>query len=158
MKKSKGFCEILPDKINSVDVGAGKWLKGGVEVTVSGTTITDIQRPTASQTPTKLSQTRHREIPDDLSNNRNSNVLRTALSVDENGTINKTVGTEGGSSSTRGAAGGPPYIPVDEFLIGYVTTTTYYGGKQYVRSGSKIGRNQLCPCGSGVKYKRCCIK
>src|SRR5688572_168525 len=21
----------------------------------------------------------------------------------------------------------------------------------------KIGRNQLCPCGSGKKYKRCCI-
>jgi uncharacterized protein YecA (UPF0149 family) len=23
---------------------------------------------------------------------------------------------------------------------------------------SKIGRNQLCPCGSGKKYKRCCGK
>lgn len=22
--------------------------------------------------------------------------------------------------------------------------------------GKKIGRNQLCPCGSGKKYKRCC--
>lgn len=21
----------------------------------------------------------------------------------------------------------------------------------------KIGRNQLCPCGSGLKFKRCCI-
>ena len=21
----------------------------------------------------------------------------------------------------------------------------------------KIGRNQLCPCGSGIKFKRCCI-
>ena len=23
---------------------------------------------------------------------------------------------------------------------------------------SKIGRNELCPCGSGLKYKRCCLK
>ncbi len=22
----------------------------------------------------------------------------------------------------------------------------------------KIGRNQPCPCGSGVKYKKCCYK
>ena len=22
----------------------------------------------------------------------------------------------------------------------------------------KVGRNQLCPCGSGIKYKRCCGK
>ena len=21
----------------------------------------------------------------------------------------------------------------------------------------KIGRNELCPCGSGMKYKKCCI-
>ncbi len=25
-----------------------------------------------------------------------------------------------------------------------------------VKSGSKIGRNEPCPCGSGKKYKRCC--
>lgn len=27
---------------------------------------------------------------------------------------------------------------------------------QPVRTGKKIGRNQLCPCGSGKKYKHCC--
>jgi len=27
-----------------------------------------------------------------------------------------------------------------------------------VRAGPKIGRNQLCPCGSGKKYKNCCGK
>lgn len=26
------------------------------------------------------------------------------------------------------------------------------------RNGSKIGRNQLCPCGSGKKYKKCCAE
>lgn len=23
---------------------------------------------------------------------------------------------------------------------------------------SKIGRNEPCPCGSGMKYKKCCLK
>jgi preprotein translocase subunit SecA len=28
--------------------------------------------------------------------------------------------------------------------------------KQIVREAPKVGRNDLCPCGSGKKYKRCC--
>ena len=28
--------------------------------------------------------------------------------------------------------------------------------KPIVRAGSKIGRNDPCPCGSGKKYKKCC--
>ena len=27
-----------------------------------------------------------------------------------------------------------------------------------VRTSAKIGRNELCPCNSGKKYKRCCGK
>jgi preprotein translocase subunit SecA len=23
--------------------------------------------------------------------------------------------------------------------------------------GQKVGRNDLCPCGSGKKYKKCCL-
>ncbi len=30
--------------------------------------------------------------------------------------------------------------------------------KKPVRKGKKIGRNELCPCGSGKKYKHCCGK
>jgi len=26
-----------------------------------------------------------------------------------------------------------------------------------IKAGQKIGRNQACPCGSGKKYKRCCL-
>jgi len=26
-----------------------------------------------------------------------------------------------------------------------------------VRRGKKVGRNDLCPCGSGKKYKYCCL-
>lgn len=28
--------------------------------------------------------------------------------------------------------------------------------KYQMENKSKIGRNQLCPCGSGRKYKKCC--
>jgi uncharacterized protein YecA (UPF0149 family) len=28
---------------------------------------------------------------------------------------------------------------------------------QITRIGPKIGRNDLCPCGSGKKYKKCCM-
>jgi preprotein translocase subunit SecA len=28
--------------------------------------------------------------------------------------------------------------------------------QQVVRSGTKVGRNDPCPCGSGKKYKKCC--
>ena len=30
-------------------------------------------------------------------------------------------------------------------------------GIPYKRSEPKIGRNQLCPCGSNKKYKHCCL-
>jgi hypothetical protein len=30
-------------------------------------------------------------------------------------------------------------------------------GETYVRPGPKIGRNEPCPCGSGKKYKKCCM-
>ncbi|MBX3418050.1 MAG: SEC-C domain-containing protein [Pirellulaceae bacterium] len=26
-----------------------------------------------------------------------------------------------------------------------------------IRSGPKVGRNDPCPCGSGKKYKKCCL-
>ena len=31
-----------------------------------------------------------------------------------------------------------------------------FGKPAPVRSGSKVGRNEPCPCGSGRKYKKCC--
>ena len=30
------------------------------------------------------------------------------------------------------------------------------GPKKPVVKGNKVGRNDPCPCGSGLKYKRCC--
>lgn len=34
-----------------------------------------------------------------------------------------------------------------------------YGQKAVqIRTEPKIGRNDSCPCGSGIKYKKCCEK
>ena len=30
--------------------------------------------------------------------------------------------------------------------------------RQKQRKPPKIGRNELCPCGSGKKFKKCCLK
>ena len=30
--------------------------------------------------------------------------------------------------------------------------------KQPVKKGTKIGPNDPCPCGSGKKYKKCCLQ
>jgi len=29
--------------------------------------------------------------------------------------------------------------------------------KPFVNTEGKVGRNDLCPCGSGLKYKKCCM-
>ena len=36
-------------------------------------------------------------------------------------------------------------------------TTDEIGSTPYVRSGEKVGRNDPCPCGSGKKFKKCCM-
>ena len=36
--------------------------------------------------------------------------------------------------------------------------TFYRGVKPYQKKEAKTGRNELCPCGSGKKYKHCCGK
>ena len=33
----------------------------------------------------------------------------------------------------------------------------YQNRKPSVREYKKIGRNDPCPCGSGKKYKKCCL-
>jgi uncharacterized protein YecA (UPF0149 family) len=30
-------------------------------------------------------------------------------------------------------------------------------GEQTVVKGEQVGRNDPCPCGSGKKYKKCCL-
>ena len=49
----------------------------------------------------------------------------------------------------------PPSKPVENMI------TSVGGGEtksEPVKKGQKVGRNELCPCGSGKKYKHCCGK
>jgi len=39
-----------------------------------------------------------------------------------------------------------------------LTTGNYHPAIEPVKRDKKIGRNEPCPCGSGKKYKRCCLK
>lgn len=43
-------------------------------------------------------------------------------------------------------------MSLDEILNFYANTV------QHEEQKTKIGRNEKCPCGSGLKYKKCCIK
>ena len=45
------------------------------------------------------------------------------------------------------------------FKEGTDATTSAYPAtaKQPIVEGKKIGRNDPCPCGSGKKYKKCCL-
>ncbi len=42
-------------------------------------------------------------------------------------------------------------------MTGCADTRRRYGFTQ-ARSAERVGRNALCPCGSGIKYKRCCLQ
>jgi hypothetical protein len=37
-----------------------------------------------------------------------------------------------------------------------ISSGPYFWQSDGRRRGVKVGRNELCPCGSGRKYKRCC--
>lgn len=99
-----GFTVTAGTANNSVDVSAGKVYIKGVEVSVDAATVTGLIRPVSS-----------------------GNVVVNALTVDEDGNINVTTGLEGSAGGDRGAAGGAPFLPLDEVLIGYINMT-YYGG------------------------------
>lgn len=54
------------------------------------------------------------------------------------------------NASVENAAVGVPQRP--QFVVPPKTKTII---RKYDK---KIGRNDLCPCGSGLKYKKCCLK
>lgn len=96
---------------NEVDIAAGEINIKGQVVEVSAGTVSSITRPTTS-----------------------GQILVSAITVDVDGAFTLTPNTEGAVSTVRGAAGGPPFLPVDEILIGYVAAT-YYDGSA---SGEKV--------------------
>ena len=54
--------------------------------------------------------------------------------------------------ATEPAAPPAPARPADQPLAGEEPTEAF---APFVRSDRKVGRNELCPCGSGKKYKHC---
>lgn len=106
-----GFTLSVGSGYNEVDYSSGKVYIKGEEVEVAAGTVSDLLRPLVS-----------------------GNVQVTALTVDSDGNVTKTAGTEGTTSTTRGAAGAKPFLPVDEVLIGYITMTYYTGSA----SGAKL--------------------
>ncbi len=54
-----------------------------------------------------------------------------------------------------------PEIPAPQMKRDEAMTTNSGQAEQRpspIRTGVKVGRNQPCPCGSGKKYKQCCVK
>ena len=47
-------------------------------------------------------------------------------------------------------------VSVGGFLF-MLTRSSFRRVRSIRRTREKIGRNGLCPCGSGKKYKKCCI-
>jgi len=52
----------------------------------------------------------------------------------------------------------PPYKELNEIKYSHLSRAEREADIQPVRTAPKIGRNELCPCGSGKKYKKCCLK
>jgi uncharacterized protein YecA (UPF0149 family) len=49
----------------------------------------------------------------------------------------------------------PQFSPIEEDKLG--ETVSENPPNAVIRRGPKIGRNDPCPCGSGRKYKKCCL-
>jgi hypothetical protein len=45
----------------------------------------------------------------------------------------------------------------DEFAVD-IQPVTEGKANELIRLFNQVGRNQSCPCGSGVKFKRCCLR
>lgn len=70
------------------------------------------------------------------------------------GEIEQTVGqdaVENLQDKVEAATGKMQAIDAVEFMKKVRT-------KPIVRDYPKIGRNDKCPCGSGLKYKKCCLR
>jgi len=79
------------------------------------------------------------EVQGDLDMERVHNLRRQVAMHYGRGTMPEASGAPGGQGADESGAGG------DEPQT------------QVVRTGAKVGRNDPCPCGSGKKYKKCCL-
>ena len=47
---------------------------------------------------------------------------------------------------------------IDAEGLGYAIDAIFLNVENPQSTSRKIGRNELCPCGSGLKYKKCCLR
>jgi hypothetical protein len=68
----------------------------------------------------------------------------------------------GGVPCTTSLTTTPAFEPMSKRRRGYPSETRVKAGVRFVHSHKlleeKLGRNDLCPCGSGLRFKRCCIR
>lgn len=50
-----------------------------------------------------------------------------------------------------------PYVNKPDYIPKHPRRSEKIKFLGYHQPGLKIGRNEECPCGSGLKYKKCCI-
>lgn len=51
-----------------------------------------------------------------------------------------------------------PYEEMERRVAENPDDAKYYKGVPYQRSKPKTGRNEPCPCLSGKKFKKCCLR
>ena len=101
-----GFTITASTNDNEVDISAGTAYVQGLEVSVAATSVDSLLRPTTS-----------------------GNIRINAITVNSTGTYTVTAGVEGTPGGDRGAAGGMPFYPVNEVLVGLITMS-YYDGSE----------------------------
>ncbi len=69
----------------------------------------------------------------------------------------KQVETKSAVSSMKEGAARPQAIPTQAQQVPGAAASNETA-QPIKRDSSKVGRNDLCPCGSGKKYKNCCGK
>lgn len=69
---------------------------------------------------------------------------------------------EGAPCSTTTTTKNTPFRPMRKRRRGFPSETKVKRGVRIVHGEKlleeKLGRNDLCPCGSGKVFKRCCLK
>jgi SEC-C motif len=69
---------------------------------------------------------------------------------------------EGGVPCRVNCLNGLPFEPMSKRRRGYPSETRVKAGVRVVHGEKlleeKLGRNDLCPCGSGQRFKRCCLR
>jgi SEC-C motif len=70
--------------------------------------------------------------------------------------------SKGGVPCAKYSTKNTPFEPMSKRRRGYPSEARVKIGVRVVHGDKlleeKLGRNDLCPCGSGLRFKRCCLK